>query len=66
METAQTSLKWERVVDYARRYEVQPTKTHYELPGVNKEDHNGVPVAVPCVARGSDREAGFYSRPRTA
>ncbi len=47
METAQTSLKWEQVVDYARRYEVHPLKTQYELPGVTQEDHNGVPVAVP-------------------
>lgn len=47
METVQTSLEWERVVDYARRYEVHPPKTQYELPGVTQEDHNGVPVAVP-------------------
>lgn len=47
METAQTPLKWEQVVDYAKRYEVQPPKTQYELPGITQEDHNGVPVAVP-------------------
>lgn len=47
MENVRTSLNWAEVVDYAKRYNVQPPKTQYELPGVNQENHNGVPVAVP-------------------
>jgi len=37
---------WTGVVDYSKRYEVEPPKTQYELPGVTEEDHVGVPVAV--------------------
>ena len=38
---------WTSVVNYARRSYSEPPKTQYELPGVNVEDHLGVPVA--CV-----------------
>jgi acyl transferase domain-containing protein len=47
METAQVQVNWAKVVDYAKRYNVEPPKTQYELPGVTLEDHDGVPVAVP-------------------
>ena len=32
METAQNSLKWEQVVDYARRYEVHPSRLSTNCP----------------------------------
>lgn len=41
-----TTFKWDEVVDYAKRTNVTPPKTQYELPGVTVEDHQGVPVAV--------------------
>lgn len=47
MEATQTSLNWAEVVDYTKRYNVQPPRTQYELPGVTQENHNGVLVAVP-------------------
>jgi len=47
MDIMQTPLNWAEVVDYAKRYRVQPPKTQYELPGITQEDHNGVAVAVP-------------------
>lgn len=46
MDTA-TAFNWAGVVDYAKRSYCEPPKTQYELPGVNVEDHLGVPVA--CV-----------------
>ncbi len=42
-----TAFDWAGVVDYAKRSYSEPPKTQYELPGVNVEDHLGVPVA--CV-----------------
>lgn len=42
-----TAFNWEGVVDYAKRSYAEPPKTQYELPGVNEEDHIGIPVA--CV-----------------
>ena len=47
MKAVRAPINWVEVVDYAKRYNVQPPKTQYELPGVTLEDHNGVPVAVP-------------------
>jgi len=41
------AFDWTSVVNYARRSYSEPPKTQYELPGVNVEDHLGVPVA--CV-----------------
>jgi len=41
------TFDWTAVVNYARRSYSEPPKTQYELPGVNVEDHLGVPVA--CV-----------------
>src|SRR5665213_4137487 len=41
------AFDWTAVVNYARRSHSEPPKTQYELPGVNVEDHLGVPVA--CV-----------------
>jgi hypothetical protein len=41
------TFDWTSVVNYARRSYSEPPKTQYELPGVNVEDHLGVPVA--CV-----------------
>lgn len=41
-----TAFDWAGVVNYAKR-SYSPPKTHYELPGVNVEDHMGVPMA--CV-----------------
>ncbi len=46
MDTA-TAFDWAVVVNYAKRSYSTPPKTQYELPGVNVEDHMGVPVA--CV-----------------
>ena len=46
MDTA-TAFDWAGVVNYAKRSYSTPPKTQYELPGVNIEDHLGVPVA--CV-----------------
>lgn len=46
LETA-TAFDWAGVVDYAKRSYSTPPKTQYELPGVNVENHLGVPVA--CV-----------------
>lgn len=40
------SFDWARVVDYARRVQVDPPATQYELPGVTEELHKDVPVAV--------------------
>jgi hypothetical protein len=37
---------WTGVVDYSKRYPVEPPLTQYQLPGVTEEDHLGVPVAV--------------------
>jgi hypothetical protein len=42
-----TSFNWAGVINYAKRSYSTPPKTQYELPGVNVEDHLGVPVA--CV-----------------
>jgi hypothetical protein len=42
-----TAFDWAGVVDYAKRSYSEPPKTQYELPGVNVEDHLGIPVA--CV-----------------
>ncbi|MDR5726357.1 MAG: hypothetical protein RB191_02695, partial [Terriglobia bacterium] len=42
-----TAFDWAGVVNYAKRSYSTPSKTQYELPGVNIEDHMGVPVA--CV-----------------
>ena len=39
------AFDWTAVVNYARRSHSEPPKTQYELPGVNVEDHLGVPVA---------------------
>ena len=39
------AVDWTAVVNYARRSYSEPPKTQYELPGVNVEDHLGVPVA---------------------
>ena len=44
---ASTAFDWAGVVDYAKRSYCPPPKTQYELPGVNVEDHLGIPVA--CV-----------------
>lgn len=41
------SVNWAGVVDYVKRYNVEPPNAQYELPGVTQEDHYGVPVAVP-------------------
>lgn len=46
META-SAFDWAGCVDYAKRSYATPPKTQYELPGVNVENHVGVPVA--CV-----------------
>lgn len=46
METS-AAFDWAGVVDYAKRSYSEPPKTQYELPGVNVENHAGVPVA--CV-----------------
>lgn len=40
------AFDWAGVVDYARRYPVEPPRTQYELPGVTVETHQDVPVAV--------------------
>lgn len=45
--TAAAPFDWAGVVDYAKRSYAEPPKTQYELPGVNVENHCGVPVA--CV-----------------
>lgn len=45
-EQALSSFDWARVLDYAKRVEVEPPKTQYELPGVTEESHQGIPVAV--------------------
>jgi len=42
-----SAFDWAGVVDYAKRSYAEPPKTQYELPGVNVEDHLGIPVA--CV-----------------
>jgi hypothetical protein len=39
------AFDWTAVVNYAKRSYSEPPKTQYELPGVNVEDHLGVPVA---------------------
>lgn len=41
------TFDWAGVVNYAKRSYAEPPKTQYELPGVNVENHCGVPVA--CV-----------------
>ncbi len=46
MDTA-TAFDWAGVVNYAKRSYSTPPETQYELPGINVEDHLGVPVA--CV-----------------
>ncbi len=45
-EQALADFDWARVLDYAKRVQVEPPKTQYELPGVTEETHHGVPVAV--------------------
>jgi hypothetical protein len=40
------TFDWTKVVDYAKRVEVDPPLTQYELPGVTQELHQDVPVAV--------------------
>jgi len=40
------AFDWTKVVDYARRVDVEPPLTQYELPGVTQELHQDVPVAV--------------------
>lgn len=40
------TFDWTKVVDYAKRVQVDPPLTQYELPGVTEELHNHVPVAV--------------------
>lgn len=42
-----STFDWSGVVNYAKRIEIEAPKTQYELPGVNVENHQGVPVA--CV-----------------
>ncbi|MFZ0661981.1 MAG: hypothetical protein WAM66_04755 [Acidobacteriaceae bacterium] len=45
--TATKAFDWAGCVNYVKRSYATPPKTQYELPGVNVEDHVGVPVA--CV-----------------
>lgn len=40
------TFDWAKVVDYAKRVQVDPPRTQYELPGVTEEMHRNVPVAV--------------------
>jgi hypothetical protein len=37
---------WAKVIDYAKRVQVDPPLTQYELPGITEELHRDVPVAV--------------------
>ncbi|MGH9354871.1 MAG: DUF7405 family protein [Terriglobia bacterium] len=41
-----TTFNWDEVLNYARRNNMVPPKTQYELPGITLEDHLGVSVAV--------------------
>lgn len=47
--TPTAPFDWTKVVDYARRQQVEYPKTQYELPGVTIEEHgdDAVPVVVP-------------------
>ncbi len=40
------AFDWTTVVDYAKRVQVDPPLTQYELPGITEELHQDVPVAV--------------------
>jgi hypothetical protein len=47
--TQTAPFDWARVIDYAKREQVEYPKTQYELPGVTIEEHgdDAVPVVVP-------------------
>jgi hypothetical protein len=40
------TFDWAKVVDYAKRVQVDPPLTQYQLPGITEELHKNVPVAV--------------------
>jgi hypothetical protein len=76
--TLRAPFDWTKVVDYARREQVEYPKTQYELPGVTIEEHgdDAVPAVVPplwhavATARVNlprdDKQALHYAQQRLA